>query len=93
MALVSSGFLSPGETERYEVLLQKGVTHRVYVRPLDMDVDFDLFVYDQNGNLVAVDETTDADALCLITPKWTGPFRLVVKATSGGSYYGIRVEA
>jgi hypothetical protein len=76
MALVSSGFLNAGETEGYEVVLQKDVTHTVYVRPVDSGVDFDLFIYDQNGNLVAVDQTTATDALCQITPKWTGPFRL-----------------
>ena len=38
-------------------------------------------------------KTTAADALCQITPRWTGPFRLVVKAAAGTSYYGIRVEA
>ena len=93
MALIGSGILGPGQAEYVDVVLQSGVRHTVYVAPSDPSVDFDLYVYDEKGILVAQDITTDSDALCYITPLWTGPFRLVVKAARGISTFTVSVEA
>ena len=92
MALVGSGVLGPGGAEYFNVVLSSGVTYRIYVAPVDPSVDFDLYVYDESGNLVAQDTSTASDATCFITPRWTGPFRLMVKAARGLSTYHIRVE-
>ncbi|WP_013630012.1 hypothetical protein [Rubinisphaera brasiliensis] len=45
----------------------------------DGETDLDLYVYDENGNLIASD--TDNSDLCVVrfSPKWTGRFRIVVK--------------
>ena len=69
-----------------------GRTYSVYVAPSDPSVDFDLYVYDEKGILIAQDDTPRSDAWCYITPRWTGPFRLVVKAARGFSTYHVRVE-
>ncbi len=44
----------------------------------DGDTDLDLFIYDQNGNLIVSD--TRAGDYCGVhwTPRWTGPFRIRV---------------
>ena len=52
----------------------------------------DLFVYDERGNLVSLDDSPAADAVCAVTPAWTGPFRLKVKAHRGLSGYRIQVQ-
>lgn len=93
MALIGSGVLGPGQAEYFDVALQSGVRYSVYVAPSDPSVDFDLYVYDENANLITQDTTTDSNALCYVTPRWSGPFRLVVKAARGLSTYSIRVEA
>ena len=92
MALIGSGVLGPGQAEHFDVVLHGGVTYRVYVSPVEPGVDFDLYVHDENGNLVQQDDSTASDALCFITPTWTGPFRLTVKSARGLSAYQIRVE-
>ncbi|HSF30835.1 MAG TPA: hypothetical protein VLK82_10245 [Candidatus Tectomicrobia bacterium] len=92
MALVGSGILGPGQAEYFNVVLHGGVPYRVYVAPVEPGVDFDLYVYDENGNLVEQDATASSDALCYIKPRWTGPFRLMVKSARGLSGYHIRVE-
>jgi hypothetical protein len=92
MALVGSGVLGPGQAEYFDVALRGGVSYRVYVAPVEPGVDFDLYVYDENGNLVEQDTRTASDALCYINPRWTGPFRLKVKSARGLSGYRIRVE-
>ena len=45
----------------------------------DGDTDLDLFIYDENGNLIASD--TDAGDDCIVTwnPRWTGTFTIKVK--------------
>lgn len=45
----------------------------------DGDTDLDLFVYDENGNLIGKDD--DATDTCLVNfvPRWSGPFRIVVQ--------------
>jgi hypothetical protein len=92
MSLVGSGIVGPGHSEYFDVILHSGVTYQVYVRPVDGSVDFDLDIYDERGNLVAQDNTTAPDALCNITPIWTGPFRLLVKAARGVSPFNIMIQ-
>ncbi|MDQ3920018.1 MAG: hypothetical protein M3348_16255 [Acidobacteriota bacterium] len=93
MALIGSGILGPGQAEYFDVALRGGVTYSVYVRPTDPTVDFDLYIQDENGNMVTQDNSTNSDAFCLVTPAWTGPFRLTVTSARGLSTYNILVEA
>ena len=91
MSLVGSGIIGPGGAQFYDVVLQGGHTYAVGVQPSDPTVDFDLHIFDENGVLVTKDISTAADAYCAITPRWTGPFRLVVEAARGLSTYQIQV--
>jgi len=93
MALIGEGVLGPGGEGYFDVVLTGGVPHTVYVHPSEPGVDFDLFVYDENGILVTDDISDATDAFCIVTPRWTGPFRLVVKAARGLSTFRIVVEA
>ena len=45
----------------------------------DGDTDLDLYVYDENGNLVASDLGSSDQAVVTFTPAWTGGFRIEVK--------------
>jgi hypothetical protein len=73
-------------------VLSANHTYAVFVDALDDTVDFDLHVYDENGNLINQDVSTAADSYCTITPRWTGPFRLVVNSARGLSEYRIQVQ-
>jgi hypothetical protein len=44
----------------------------------DGDTNLDLYVYDENGNLVAGDEGSTDVCLAVFTPRWTGKFTIVV---------------
>lgn len=92
MGLVGQGVIGPGGAEFFDVVLHGGHTYAVQVNPFEPGVDFDLHVYDENGNLITEDITTASDAYCAITPRWTGPFRLVVNSARGLSGYQIQVR-
>lgn len=93
MALVGSGVIGPRQAEHFNVIMEAGTTYRVYVAPSDLSVDFDLYIHDENGNLIASDDTTDPDALCQVTPRWTGPFLLSVRSARGAASYTISVQS
>lgn len=44
----------------------------------DGDTDLDLYIYDENGNLVASDLDPSDVCLCQWEPRWTGVFRIEV---------------
>jgi hypothetical protein len=87
------GNLVAGQQERYQAVFVGGATYRIYVAPIDPRADMDLYVFDENGILVAGDEELDSDALCTVAPRWTGPFEIVVACNSGQSPYGLVVQS
>jgi hypothetical protein len=92
VTLSGSGILAPGEAEYFDIVLQGQRLYSIYVYPSEPGVDFDLYIYDENGNLVEQDTETDSDALCIIAPRWTGPFRLEVQSARGLSPYSLEIE-
>lgn len=92
MPVVGSGIIGPGASEYVDFVLTAGHTYSVYVQPFEPGVDFDLSIYDENGNLIASDMPTTPDAHCAVTPRWTGPFRFVVNTARGLSSHRIEVE-
>jgi hypothetical protein len=89
--IIGGGFLGQGESEYVDVGLTAGHSYRIYAQPEDPTVDFDLRIYDENGNLVSWDETLNADAYCIIQPSWTGLFRVVVNAAQGASRFAVAI--
>jgi hypothetical protein len=74
----------PFRADSYTLTFRGGEVARVAVVG-DGDTDLDLYVYDENGNLIGSD--TDATDRCLVqfTPRWTGQFR--IRITNSGWVY------
>mgnify|MGYP004682917257 FL=1 len=51
----------------------------------DGDTDLDLYVYDENGNLIEKDVDYSDDCVVTFTPRWTGVF--VIKVVNRGNVY------
>jgi hypothetical protein len=92
VALIGSGRLRAGEVEAFDVVLYANTRYTVQVRPDQPDVDFDLRVYDQNGNLVQWGESADSEATVEVTPRWTGSFRIFVICATGASGYQVLIS-
>jgi hypothetical protein len=92
MPVVGTGVVGPGQAEAFDIELESGHSYAVDVQPTQPDVDFDLRVFDENGNLITQDITTAPDAYCRVTPRWTGQFRFVVNSERGTAGYRIQVS-
>lgn len=67
-----------GYTDTYNIAFRGGETACVVVSG-DGDTDLDLYIYDNNGNLVASDTDYTDQCVCTWTPRWTGNFKIKIK--------------
>ncbi|MBO9717194.1 MAG: hypothetical protein J7507_10380 [Pseudoxanthomonas sp.] len=74
---VSERVLS-GDTDTYTISFDGGEEAAVLVVG-DGDTDLDLYVYDENGNLICDDTDRTDTMLCEWTPNWTGNFTVRIK--------------
>ena len=91
MAVVATGMIGTGQSQFLDVVLEGGHTYWINVHPSEAGVDFDLHIYDQNGNVVSWDETPATDAHGTVTPVITGPFRIVVNSVEGMAAYRVEI--
>lgn len=62
----------------YKIRFTAGQTAAVFVSG-DGDTDLDLYIYDENGNLITKDDDYTDECYCSWTPMWTGTFIIEVK--------------
>ena len=65
-------------TDTYSITARGGEEKLVMVIG-DGDTDLDLYVYDENGNLIDSDTDSSDTMVCSWTPKWTGKFTIKIK--------------
>jgi hypothetical protein len=81
----------PGDSWTYRGTLAGHVTYKFQLI-VPWQADFDIKIYDENGNLVASGtQSGGADESVTITPAWTGPFRIVVYSYSGSGFYTLKM--
>lgn len=66
------------DTDRYTMTFVGGEIARVVVSG-DGDTDLDLYIYDEDGNLITKDDDYTDDCIVQWTPKWTGKFTISIK--------------
>lgn len=73
---IKYGSLRNGQSENYYFYLNRGDDYAIFA-VCDGDCgDMDLRVYDENGNLVASDTSTDDRPMVTVSPRWSGSFKL-----------------
>lgn len=76
--------VAANSTDSFVLAFKYGVPAEIFVSG-DGDTDLDLYVYDENGNLITGDEDYSDDCYVRWTPAWTGNF--VVKVVNRGGVY------
>lgn len=71
-------------TDRYKIKFYGDQVAEIFVSG-DGDTDLDLYIYDENGNLIDKDDDYTDDCYCRWSPKWTGLF--TVKIVNRGNVY------
>jgi hypothetical protein len=80
-----------GDYWNYNGTLSGGVTYK-FELIVPWNADFDIKIYDENGNLVASGTNgTGDDEMVYITPAWTGPFTIRVFSYSSNGWYTLKV--
>lgn len=75
---IQYGRLRDKQSTNYYFTLNRGRNYKIYA-VCDGDCgDIDLCLYDEYGNKISCDKTTDDKPLVTVRPKWTGRFRLWV---------------
>ncbi|RMG22671.1 MAG: hypothetical protein D6730_15995 [Bacteroidetes bacterium] len=71
--------LNEGRYDNYYFSLRQGWSYKIYA-VCDGDCgDIDICLFDENGNEIDCDETSDDTPIVSVTPRWSGRFRLWVK--------------
>lgn len=85
----SQSVIQPRGVDEYKVVFRAGEIASIAVVG-DGDSDLDLYVYDENGELVAADEDDTDDCIVRWTPRWTGKYTVhVVNRGRLANEYGI----
>ena len=74
LAQPMSGQLPQGQYQNIPVTLTAGAEYRIIGVCDDDCGDLDLFLYDQNNNVVSQDNAVDATPIVSAVPQWNGPF-------------------
>lgn len=86
--------LNGNAEDAFSVTLDEGVTYLI-ASVCDEDCsDVDIKLYDENDNLISLDESTDDVPIAEVTPAWTGEFTIEVhmyECTADPCFYGIGV--
>jgi len=70
--------LSQGQFMRYPVTLYGGERYALFAAGDDSISDLDIHLYDEDGDLVAKDDSLDNVPIVIVTPRWTGRYYLDV---------------
>lgn len=77
----------------YETELPGGMQHTLQVQPTSDEVDFNLYVYDSRGELIAKDSGPEASAVCSITTNAPERCQLKVELLHGAAGFSLNIAS
>jgi len=87
---VSGWLTSDGDFDIYEETLRGGQRYKITLSG-PQSADFDILVFDENENLVTKSVGLTSDEVVYVTPRWTGPFFIVVMSYDGSGSYTMKL--
>ncbi|GFE71879.1 pre-peptidase C-terminal domain-containing protein [Chroococcus sp. FPU101] len=76
----------------YHAQLVGGKTWRVSVIPENLAIDFDLYIFDPQGNEIAKDASNEPDAYCTFTSLIDGVYQFKVESPDESCAFTIKVD-
>jgi len=73
------GFLRKGGAAYHMTTLYKGNTYALVVGGCSDAYDVDVLIYDENGNYITKDTTSNPWGVVIIKPRWTGRFYVKIR--------------
>lgn len=74
-----SELLQPSESHGYSVVLTQGREYLIFACGDAATRDLDIYLFDENDELVYQDRGRDAQPIVTVTPEWTGTYLVAVK--------------
>jgi hypothetical protein len=71
--------LVQGQVASYTVTFSRGVSYVIFACGDRRAYDLDIYLYDEEGNLIDRDRATDNQPVVTVTPAWTGQFTVRVR--------------
>jgi hypothetical protein len=72
------GLLEEGRYKGVRMTLYEGTDYVLFASGCEEASDVDIYIYDENRNLIARDTRSSVDAIAHITPAWSGPFVVII---------------
>jgi len=72
-----------GKSFRYKVQMYAGTTYAIVAVGDETVQDLDIYIYDENMNVVGRDSDSSSSAVTTIIPRWTGYFYIKVELFKG----------
>jgi uncharacterized protein YkwD len=77
----------------YSYNLPGGFQMTVIVKAQQADDDFNLYIYDPNGNEIAQDDSPDANAYCIFTTTSNGSYQFKLERLKGSGGFSLKMAA
>ena len=85
------GFVGNRKEFYHQMVLVDDVKYGIDLTAEDQNADLDLYITDEDGNILYEDESAEANAGVWFTPAEHAIYNLYVKSASGGSKYTLTI--
>lgn len=85
------GFVGNHKEFYHQMVLVDDVKYGIDLAADDQNVDLDLYITDEDGNILYEDESAEANAGVWFTPAEHAIYNLYVKSASGSSKYTLTI--
>ena len=92
MNMTIHGYVDDGKEVYHGLVLYKGIKYTITLEADDEEADLDLYITDEEGNILYSDEDDTSGAAAWFKPGEHGVYHLYIKSASGATDYNITVE-
>ena len=92
MDMTLRGYVDDGEEVYHPIVLFEGIKYDLELEADDEDADLDLYITDEEGNILYEDESAESGAAAWFKPGYYGIHHLFIKSHEGGTDYTLTIS-